>query len=349
MKPALIGILKNEEANSAVKWEKACEKKNIPYRTIDLTKSDWIEKITSEPFDLLLLKPPGKLERFKALYDERLYIICKILGYKTYPSYEECYIYENKKLLSYFLDARKIPHPQTHIFYDRNDAVEFINLQPLPLVGKSSIGASGSGVVFLRDIKSAEVYIKKAFSRRGLKRRFGPNRVTGTPKKWLRKALSSPAYLVSRMREYLAIFEDGQRGYVILQEYIPHDFEWRAVRIGDSYFAHKKIKYGDKASGSKGIDFVNPPNELLDFVKKLCDDNMFTCMAVDLFENPRGGYLVNELQTIFGHVQDYILAVDGIPGRYLYLNTKWVFEPGDFSSNESFDLRLAAAIAQYGG
>lgn len=348
MKPALIGILKNEEADSASKWEKACENQSIPYKTIDLTKSDWFEQLTAESFDFFLLKPPGKIERYKTLYDERLYIICKVLGSITFPSYEECYIYENKKLLSYYLKARNIPHPQTYVFYNRNEALAFVRNQPLPIVGKSSIGASGSGVIVLRDLHSAESYIKQAFSNRGLKRRFGPNRVTGTPKKWLKKALNSPAFFSSRMKEYLAIYRDGQQGYVLLQQYIPHDFEWRAARIGDSYFAHKKIKHGDKASGSKGIDFVQPPQSLLDFIRELCEDNSFSCMAVDLFESPQGNYCVNELQTIFGHVQDYILAIDGNPGRYRFINSSWVFEAGDFNSNESFDLRLKAALEKYG-
>ena len=56
----------------------------------------------------------------------------------------------------------------------------------------------------------------------------------------------------------------------IRDRYIPHDFEWRCVRIGDSYFAHRKRKLGDKASGTKGIDYVNPPESLLDFTRDLC-------------------------------------------------------------------------------
>jgi hypothetical protein len=70
-------------------------------------------------------------------------------------------------------------------------------------------------------------------------------------------------------------------------------------------------------------------------------------MAVDLFEDGSGGYVVNELQTIFGHVQDHIMEVDGKPGRYIHQNNQWVFEPGDFNTNESFDLRLKTAIELY--
>jgi glutathione synthase/RimK-type ligase-like ATP-grasp enzyme len=347
LKPALIGILKNDENESARKWQAACEKRSIPYRVIDLMGHEWLQQITASPFDLMLLKPPCKLERFKNLYDERIYVLSKVLERKIFPTFEECYLYENKKLLSYFLKAQNIPHPATFIFYRREEARELICNHTLPLVGKSSIGASGSGVAILRNRKAALRYADKAFSKSGIKRRFGPNRVTGTPGKWLKKAIKSPAYFASRMKEYFAIQADGQRGYVILQEYIAHSFEWRAVRIGDSFFAHKKIKQGDKASGTKGIDYVNPPFDLLDFVKDFCDRNNFYCMAVDLFEDGNGGYLINELQTIFGHVQDYILTVDGKPGRYVFKSGQWIFERGDFNTNESFDLRLDTALELY--
>ena len=343
----LIGILCNEDPESGRKWQIACEKKRISYKAIDITKNDWFETVTSEDFDVFLLKPPGMLERFKTLYDERLYAISQVLKKTTFPTYEEVLIYENKKLLSYFLEGAGIPHPQTRVFYERGEALEFLNRTKFPIVGKSSIGASGSGVIILRDRKSAVHYVKKAFSGKGLTRRFGPNRVTGNPRKWLHKALNSPQYLTKKLKEYISIYKDAQKGYVIFQQFIPHDFEWRAVKIGSSCFAHKKIKFNEKASGTKGIDYVNPPLDLLEFVWKLCEENGFNCMAVDMFEDGKGGYLVNELQTIFGHVQDHILEVDGKAGRYLYKNGQWVFEAGDFNTNESFDLRLKVAIELY--
>jgi len=171
--------------------------------------------------------------------------------------------------------------------------------------------------------------------------------VIGSPKKWLEKSLQSPTYFLKKVQDYFEIYDEVQKDYVVLQEYIPHDFEWRAVRIGDSYFAHKKIKYGDKASGSKGIDYVTPPHNLLDFVKELCEANYFNCMAIDLFERNNSEYLVNELQTLFGHVQGYILSINDKPGRYRFIDNQWVFEAGDFNSNESYDLRLSAALDLY--
>lgn len=339
-----IGILYNEDPESAKKWQMACEKANLSFKMINLTSSDWLENILKEHFDFFLLRPPCSLMHYKNLYDERLYIISKILKFNTYPSYEESYIYENKKLLNYYLKANKIPHPQTWVFYSKVEALIFIDKTKYPIVAKTSIGASGSGVEIIKNKKQALKYIKQAFSKKGIKRRFGPNRVTGTPKKWLNKALQSPSYLTKKINEYLTIYKHGERDFLIFQEYIAHDFEWRAVRIGNSYFAHKKIKFGDKASGSKGIEYVNPPISILDFTKELCEKHNFNFMAIDLFEDGKGGFLVNELQTIFGHVQKYILEVNGKQGRYQYINNQWVFEEGNFNTNESYDLRLKVAI-----
>ena len=340
-------ILQNENPSSSTNWSIACKKFEVDYEIIDLTAFDWIDKINACNAHFFLLKPPGNLEHFKTLYDERIYIITKVLGLNTYPSFEECYIYENKKNLSYFLRAKKIPHPQTYVFYDKDTASDFIDNSLFPIVAKTSIGASGSGVQVFRSKEKAKKYLRKAFSKGGVKRAFGPNRVTGSPAKWIKKAIQSPSYFVKKLKGYFTVNRYGQKGYVIFQEYIPHEFEWRVAKIGESYFAHKKVKYKDKASGTTGINYINPPMKLLSFVKALCEKNNFNFMAVDLFENSDGGFLVNELQTFFGHVQDYILTVDGAPGRYIFKNDQFVFEPGDFNTNKSFDLRLEEILKLY--
>ncbi len=340
-------ILRNENPQSGDKWAIACRNAGIEYSIINLSAHDWLNKIKNIEFDFCLSRPPGLLSHYKNLYDERLFIICKVLNKPTYPSYEECYIYENKKLLSYFLAARNIPHPRTYVMYNKQEAFGFIKSAKLPIVAKTSIGASGSGVSIIKTRQHAKRYIRKAFSGRGIKRRFGPNRVTGTPKKWFLKALNSPKYFYKKLLDYLSIVRHGEKDFILFQEYVPHEYEWRVVRIGESYFAHKKIKTGDKASGSKGIEYVNPPFSLLDFARKICEENNFHFMAIDLFESKENNYSVNELQTLFGHVQNYIMTVNGEIGRYIYSNNQWIFENGDFNSNESFDLRLKEVIKLY--
>ena len=42
------------------------------------------------------------------------------------------------------------------------------------------------------------------------------------------------------------------------------------------------------------------------------------------------------------------MIVNGKPGRYKFSEGKWVFEEGDFNSNEFYDARVLWLIEKYG-
>lgn len=342
-----IVILRNEYTDSGDKWLIACQKRGIEAEVIDLCSIDAMERIMAADYQLCLLRPPGASETYKTIYDERLYHITHTLQLPCFPSFLECYIYENKKNLAAFLQASHISHPKTWVISHKAEAKGFIEHCKYPIMAKTSIGAASSGVKILRDHKSAAQYIHQAFSGRGIAKRIGPNRQVGTPKSWLQKAISDPEYLRKKLRQYYSSYAETQKGYVIFQEFIEHDFEWRIVRIGESYFAYKKYKVGDMASGAKNLGYDNPPLKLMSWIRDISEKHGINTAAFDVFENG-GNYLINEIQTIFGHKMDHILEVDGKPGRYLYQDENWVFEEGMFNANESYDLRLEAALKLYG-
>lgn len=327
---------------SAKKWEVACENRGIKYIRVDLNKNEWLNKINGFKPDFCLGRPPGNIILEKKIYDEKVFFIEQHLHLKVFPSWQESLIYENKAVLANFLKTAQIPHPETFVSYNLEESRNFVLNAKYPLVAKTLIGAAGSGVSVINDRDNALRYIKKAFSD-GIKRRFGPNRKTGSASKWVRKAILSPSYFFLKLKEYKRRDQDVQIGVVLFQEYVPHDFEWRCVKIGESYFAYKKLKIGDKASGAKEFEYGEPPLEILDFTRNLCNKHNFMLMAVDLFCNDTGIY-VNELQTLFGHKNPFICKVNGKEGRYLHKNNEWIFDAGDFNSNESYDLRINTII-----
>lgn len=338
-----IAIIYARDKALAKKWSLACEKKSIEYQTFDLANHDWLNQILNYAPDFSLLRPPGDIELYKTMFDERILILRQYHGMKVFPTFNELLIYENKRYLSYFLDSRSIPHPFTKVFYNLEEATEYLNKKEVPIVFKSSIGASGSGVIICKSKTEANNYLTRAFSHKGIPLRSGPNRVNGNIWKWLKKAINNPRYAKERISHYKELSSGRAKNMAIIQQYIPHDFEWRIAKIGSSFFGHQKTKHEDKCSGTRGIDYIAPPFDLLDFVKRLCEENSLHSVAIDIFEH-NGKYLVNEIQCIFGHVQTHILEVDGKPGRYLYQDNKWVFEEGMFNSNESYDLRLETAL-----
>ena len=343
-------ILKNEIQQSHHHWEEACKAFSLDYSILDLTSDNWLEEVKRSITEEVhyLACPPGVSSLFKEMYDERIYVVSEILKQRIYPSFESVLIHENKRLLSYWLKANSIPHPSTHVFYNLTEASEFIEKSSYPIVAKTNIGASGNGVKFLKNRRECHRYLKHAFSRRGIRQKIGPNLKMGDfPKRFI-NFVQNREYRETRMSVYRAIYNDPQKDFVIFQEFIEHEYEWRIVRIGNAYFGHQKVKIGDKASGTKGIDYISPPGELLDFVKGICEKHDFFTMAVDLFDNPNGsGYLVNELQCIFGHVQEYICAKNGRQGKFEKMNNEWHFIEGLYNKNLSYDERLKQYISKY--
>lgn len=232
------------------------------------------------------------------------------------------------------------------MFYDRGEALRFANEKKYPFVAKANIGASGSGVMILHNRPEAEKYISDTFSGKGAHRRSGPNLDKGGFLKRGFHYVTHPADIHKKLFVYKKVKSDVQTDFVIFQEYIPHEFEWRVVRIGDSFFAHKKLKAGEKSSGSLLKNYDNPPVDVLDFVRQITDRYGFSSQAIDIFESTRG-YLVNEMQCIFGQSDPYQMLVDDKPGRYRYVKDRWHFEEGDFAKNACYNLRLEFALNKF--
>jgi len=348
MKKIRAVILANEIEDDHLAWVRACEshKEQLEYRVINLTASNWLEEVQRMDHDILLAKPGALSAHYKQLYDERIYILSVLCNSLIFPSPAEIYIYENKRLLSYWLKANGIPHPATRVFYDMREAEAYAGTCLLPVVAKTSTGASGSGVKILKSRKEVQDYISKTFTGKGSPQRNGPN--LGKDGVLARgfHYFHHPSDILKKLALYRIRADGRQRGLVIFQEFLPHEFEWRTVRIGNSFFAHKKIKIKDKASGTLLKNYDDPPIELLDFVRQITDKHGFFSQAVDVFDSDRG-YLVNEMQCIFGQSDPFQMKVNGVPGRYIYVDNKWVFEPGDWAKNMCYDLRLDFIINEH--
>ena len=246
-----VAILKSESEIDHLPWVEACKKLSdrMDYTVIDLLDNKWQEACLKKNYDIFLLRPPGRTELLKTLYDQRIILLSEFLGKRIYPSVTEVLIYENKRFLNDWLNAFNLPHPQTFVYYRKKEASEFIrNRRIFPIVAKSNIGASGNGVIILLHEEDAGKYIRDVFSK-GVVNKTGPKLGKGNIFVKLKKIFTNKGFVIQRISDYYETFNNPQKGFVIFQEYIPHNYEWRVVRIGESYFAHKKI--GDKEQSQR--------------------------------------------------------------------------------------------------
>ncbi len=310
-----LGIL--QEVEQAHKhYIAACKEMKQSYRVVDLLADDWIEQIRASECDAFLVWPSSCTTIVKALYDSRLRILVKDLRQIIFPSWEECWLTENKPRLRDWMIAHNTPHPRTWVAYRQSDAMNIVDLVHFPVVGKSATGACGTGVRILKSKREVCRYIKQVFGKGIIFRRFDPH--------------------------------DRQRGYMFLQEYLPNTQEWRMVRVGDSYFGYRKEKgVNGLHSASHAWSWLDPGPELLSLLKHVTDTGHFTSMDVDIFKTEDGRLLVNECQTTFGcSTPAEQMKIDGVEGRYLFDNGQWRFEPGEYCRNHMCNLRVQYLLSK---
>jgi len=296
----------------------ACKDLRVSYRLVNLLTPNWVAELRRSGCHTLMTWPSVQVGIWKALFDERLKVAQQVFGMKLHPQYDALWLYESKRRMAYWLQAHGIPHAMTWIFYDQGDARAFARDCALPIVFKTDRGARASGVHIIRNRDDLVRLIDRVF-RKGILHGDGEAR-------------------------------DYEWGSVILQRYIPDAREWRVIRIGESYFAHQKLKSGEYHSGSDMVGWTTPSNRLLDFVREVTEIDSFESIDIDIFEDQNGSFLVNELQALFGAFREYQMLVDGKPGRYLWSPRKkmWTFEEGFFCHNACCNLRVAHVMKQDG-
>lgn len=317
-----LGIFKAWNDKDWQSYESACIDLNIEYEIIDLLASNWIEIIKNSDCDGFLCRPPCDIQERKSIYDEKLYFITHYMNKKIYPSYDELFIYENKRNMSYFLETFGYPHPKTRVFSRKEDAVSFVDSCKYPIVFKSNIGAGASGVNIVKSKGEASQIINQVFGR--LHPRFTFGKVIWTKYKNL------PLPTVGL----------NQKHFLVAQDFYPIKWEWRIIKIGNAYAGHQKLLKGEFASGSDLVGWVRPPNELFSLVKKVTEENNFHSVAIDIFETTDGKYLINEIQSIFGSYKHYQMMVDEKKGIFEYKGGDFVFKEGEYHQNNSNNLRV---------
>lgn len=300
-------------------WEmyiEACKELKVDYTVVDILSPDWMQNLkkAQNEVDGFLCRPPASYQELKTIYDERIFFIKEYFQKPLYPNFNSLYIYENKRNMAAFLEFHGFPHVDTKVFIDKQSALDYAETATYPIVQKANIGACGSAVTIIESKHKARRIVNKIF---GI---FDGKICSGLSPSI--KKYNIPIYITG----------SAQKHYVIFQSYHPIKWEWRILKIGNTYSGHQKLLKGQKASGSGLVGWVEPPEKLLYLAKDICDKGGFDVMDVDIFETIDGEYLVNELQAIFGSKCHYQMKINNNPGRFVYTEDKgFVFEEGEFN------------------
>jgi glutathione synthase/RimK-type ligase-like ATP-grasp enzyme len=320
-----IGILTNpmSEVNNAVK---ACQSLGVEYEIVDVFSADWIKNVKNSDADGFYCSSLCLTQELKTIQDERYFFISNVMHRPIYPDFMGLYIHESKRNMAAWLEINGYPHADTKVFTSKKEALTYLDNCQYPVVVKANLGSAASKVLIVSNKRKAKRIAKKCFP------------------VWKLPLHLGYAYNIQykhKMIPFLKDVHNRQKDYFLVQEFVKDvKWEWRILKIGNSYFGHQKLYKGNFASGSGLVGWVAPPKELLFMVKELCEKGGFLCMDVDIFETKDGHYYINELQSFFGSYLNYQMSIDGHHGRYVFKDGDFVFEEGDFNVFGSTKLKI---------
>lgn len=159
--------------------------------------------------------------------------------------------------------------PDTWRFTNAEAAQAFIASADYPIVSKADVGASSVNVRILQNRKQAELHIAQLFG-------DGIN-------------VNHGAHCPDTM----------QKGYALLQRFIPHTTTWRVNAIGDARAVFKRYCYKDRPVAQTGN--VDPTYEMSDELESLLEyaDRVFEVIgskwcALDILKDVDGSWKLLE-------------------------------------------------------
>lgn len=240
-------------------WVKYCEDKNIPFKIVNCFDSDiifQIEDCSALMFHFFL----GAQD--KMLFARQLLYSVENSGKKVFPNFQTMWHYDDKVGQKYLLESTKAPLVPTHIFYQKEKALQWAESTSYPKVFKLRNGASSSNVKLVKDKDKAVSLIDKAFgtgfSHKGspwphLKERIRKYKLDNSKLGGVKAAIKRIFYVPPSERKYGA-----EKGYAYFQDFIPENgFDIRVIVIDQKAFGIKRmVREKDfRASGSGMIKY----------------------------------------------------------------------------------------------
>lgn len=168
------------------------------------------------------------------------------MGIEVYPNLNTCGTFDDKVAQKYLLEACGLPIVESHVFYSREAATEFLDKCEYPVVTKLAGGAGSTNVTLVHDkAEGIKVCNKRFDSYFRMSSNWGKEK---NPRQAVR-------YLVKEGNKRL-LGED--KGYVYFQKFLSDNtYDIRVTIIGEKAIIFKRyVRDNDfRASGSGKLDY----------------------------------------------------------------------------------------------
>jgi hypothetical protein len=236
-------------------WVKICQNNNIQYKVVYIDSNNLIDEI--KVCDHILWNWYHD-EPFNSLFSKKINILLSShYNSNIYPDIKTIQTYDDKLLQKYIFELYDIKHPNTDVFYKKEEALDYLNKTKFPLIFKLSSGAGSYNVKKINNLIEGKKIIIKSFGK-GFKK---IDRYT-----LFKDAMSGIDSFYSKLKAFYRLFyktefekvSPREKKYVIFQEFMPNNsYDIRIVVIYNKAigFVRYNRKNDFRASGSGFINF----------------------------------------------------------------------------------------------
>jgi len=278
-------------------WILYCETNKINYKLVDCYRTDIIMQLS----DCNALMWHFSQNNPKAiLFAKQLIYSVEASGRHVFPDFNTVWHFDDKVGQKYLLEAVNAPLIPTWVFYEKQDALEWVKRTNFPKVFKLRGGAASQNVRLAHTKNEANRFIFKAFScgfpayyaKGSLKERYRLYRLGRTNfvdlLEGVIRFVIPPPYARIKRRE---------KGYVYFQEYIADcDHDIRVIIIHERAFCIKRMvrKNDFRASGSGILHFEHElfSKELIKLAFEITTKIKAQSLALDFIYKDKQALLV---------------------------------------------------------
>ncbi len=302
------------------RWIEYCENNKIPYKLINGLESNVIQSIRDCDALVWHYYHNNYAEKLAA---QKILFALEHSGIKTFPNFHTAWHFDDKVAQKYLLEAIGAPLVPSYVFYDKAQALTWVNKTTYPKVFKLKGGAGSANVKLIKTKNDAIRLVNKAFGK-GFSQfdRIGYLKERFNKFKNNKDTLYGVCKGIGRLviPTNYAKMQGREKGYVYFQDFIPNNtLDTRIVIIGDKALGERRFvrKNDFRASGSGSFSYEGIDLRIVKIAFEVSERLKLQSVAFDFIFDPKMNPLIVEMSYGFG-----TSGIRNAPG-YWDANLRW--------------------------
>lgn len=302
----------NSKGSFSDNWIEYCKENNIDFKIVNAYDNDIIEQVAD--CDAFMWHHHHGNYR-DVLFAKQLLYSLEMSGKKVFPNFNTTWHFDDKVGQKYLFEAIGASLVPSYVFYNKADALKWVNETTFPKVFKLRGGAGAANVKLARTKRQAIKLINKCFGK-GFPQFDRWNYFKERFNNWRNGkegiiAIAKGVYMLLAKPEF-ACYHFPEKGYAYFQEFIPNndcDFRIKIVNNKCWGFRREVRKNDFRASGSNVLLFDNEliPEDIIKISFQVYKKLLLQSVAFDfVIDKSSNTPMIIELSYGFGYDENEI-------------------------------------------